>query len=85
MRVAFDRLDLAAVAVSCHAENEKSRRAIRKCVEAAGRREEGLLRNYRRYPDGVAASYRFTVTREEWAGNLGPESESDTPDTSGDD
>lgn len=71
MRVAFDRLDLEAVAVTCHAENEKSRRAIRKYVEAAGGREEGLLRNHIRYRDGVADSYRFTVTREEWARNLG--------------
>ena len=73
MGVAFDRLDLDAVAVTCHAENEKSRRAIRKYVEAAGGREEGLLRNHTRYRDGVADAYRFTVTEEEWAANLGPE------------
>jgi RimJ/RimL family protein N-acetyltransferase len=72
MGVAFDRLDLDAVAVTCHAENEKSRRAIRKYVEAAGGREEGLLRNHTRYRDGVADSYRFSVTREEWAATLGP-------------
>jgi RimJ/RimL family protein N-acetyltransferase len=78
MRVAFDRLDLEAVVVTCHAENEKSRRAIRKYVEAAGGREEGLLRNHTRYRDGVADSYRFTVTREEWAENLGPEVEADS-------
>lgn len=78
MRVAFDRLDLAAVAVTCHAENERSRNAIRKYVEAAGGREEGLLRHHTRYPDGVADSYRFTVTREEWASNLGHASGSGT-------
>ena len=72
MRVAFDRLDLDAVAVTCHAENEKSRRAIRKYVEAAGGHEEGLLRNHTRYRDGVADSYRFTVTREERAANQDP-------------
>jgi RimJ/RimL family protein N-acetyltransferase len=83
MRVAFDRLGLEAVAVTCHAENEKSRRAIRKYVETAGGREEGLLRNHTRYPDGVADSYRFTVTREEWAANLGSGDESGTPDTEG--
>jgi RimJ/RimL family protein N-acetyltransferase len=77
MRVAFDRLDLEAVVVTCHAENEKSRRAIRKYVEAAGGREEGLLRNHTRYRDGVADSYRFTVTREEWAENLGQAVEAD--------
>ncbi|MEF8841944.1 MAG: GNAT family protein [Haloarculaceae archaeon] len=71
MRVAFDRLDLDAVAVTCHAGNEKSRRAIRKYVEAAGGREDGVLRNHERYRDGVADSYRFTVTREEWMRNLG--------------
>lgn len=78
MRVAFDRLDLEAVAVTCHAENEKSRRAIRKYVEAAGGREEGLLRNHTRYRDGVADSYRFTVTREEWVEHLGPGAEADS-------
>jgi RimJ/RimL family protein N-acetyltransferase len=79
MRVAFDRLDLDAVAVTCHAENGKSRRAIRRYVEAAGGREEGLLRNHTRYRDGVADAYRFTVTREEWAadGDTGEESNTD--------
>jgi len=75
MRVAFDRLDLDAIAVTCHAENGNSRRAILKYVEAAGGREEGLLRNHTRYRDGVADSYRFTVTYEEWASNLGPRAE----------
>ena len=77
MRVAFDRLDLPAVAVTCHAENEKSRRAIREYVEAAGGREEGLLRSHVRYHDGVADSYRFTVTHEEWATTLGTANEGD--------
>lgn len=77
MRVAFDRLDLEAVAVTCHVENENSRRAIRKYVEAAGGREEGILRNHTRYRDGVADSYRFSVTREEWARNLGPRADAD--------
>jgi len=75
MRVAFDRLDLDAVAVTCHAENGNSRRAIRKYVEAAGGREEGRLRNHTRYRDGVADSYRFTVTHEEWAATLGPDAD----------
>jgi RimJ/RimL family protein N-acetyltransferase len=75
MRVAFDRLDLDAVAITCHAENEKSRSAVRKYVEAAGGREEGLLRNHVRYRDGVADSYRFSVTRAEWAASLGPGAE----------
>ena len=33
--------------------------------------------------DGVADSYRFTVTREEWAANLGSGDESGTLDTEG--
>lgn len=80
MRVAFDRLDLDAVAVTCHAENGKSRRAIGTYVEAAGGREEGLLRNHTRYRDGVADSYRFTVTREEWTANLGSGADADGDD-----
>lgn len=67
LEVAFDRLDLEAVVVTCHAGNETSRRAIRKYVEAAGGHEEGLLRNHARYGDEVVDVYRFSVLHEEWA------------------
>lgn len=67
MHVAFERLDLECVAVTCDAENENSYRAIGRYVDAAGGREEGLLRNHGVSPDGPVDSYRFTVTAEEWA------------------
>lgn len=66
MEVAFDRLDLEVVAVTCHSGNETSRRAIRKYVEVAGGHEEGLLRNHARYGDEVVDVYRFSVSHEEW-------------------
>jgi len=71
MEVAFDRLDLKLVAVTHHAGNEKSRRAIEKYVEAHGGQHEGLLRNYHADPDGPADAHRSTVTREQWAQNRG--------------
>ncbi|USZ67700.1 GNAT family N-acetyltransferase [Halorussus salilacus] len=66
LAVAFDRLDLEVVAVTHHAGNEKSRRAIEKYVEAHGGRHEGLLRNFHPGPDGPVDARRYTVTREEW-------------------
>lgn len=65
--LAFDRLDLDVVAVTCHVDNENSYRAISRYVERAGGREEGVLRNHVRYPDGPADVHRFSVTSEEWA------------------
>jgi RimJ/RimL family protein N-acetyltransferase len=67
MGVAFDRLDLDCVAVTCDVDNEQSRRAITKYVEAAGGRKEGFLRSFCPTPDGAVDAYRFTVTSEEWA------------------
>ncbi|WP_128476232.1 GNAT family N-acetyltransferase [Halorussus pelagicus] len=66
MEVAFDRLDLEVVAVSHHADNEKSRRAIERYVERFGGQCEGLLRNFETSPDGPVDAYRYTVTREQW-------------------
>jgi ribosomal-protein-alanine N-acetyltransferase len=65
IEIVFERLDLEAVAVTHHADNEKSRRAIEKYVEAHGGRCEGRLRNWVPYGDRVADEYRYTITREE--------------------
>lgn len=75
MAVAFDRLDLEAVEVYCHADNENSRRAIEKYVAAHGGEYVGPVRNYRRYPDGeVPDGHLFSVTREQYAGANGRQS-----------
>ncbi|MFC4447961.1 GNAT family N-acetyltransferase [Halorussus aquaticus] len=66
MRVAFERLDLEVVAVTHHADNDKSRRAIEKYVAAHGGQHEGLLRNAGLAPDGPVGVHRYTVTREQW-------------------
>ena len=66
MEVAFSRLDLEVVAVTHHADNDKSRRAIEKYVEAHGGRCEGRLRNWVPYGDKVADEYRYTITQEEY-------------------
>ncbi|HET7324673.1 MAG TPA: GNAT family N-acetyltransferase [Halococcus sp.] len=66
MELAFERLDLEVVAVTHHVDNQKSRRAIEKYIDAHGGRCEGLLRNWLPYGDGVSDEYRYTVAREEY-------------------
>lgn len=66
MELAFCRLDLEVVAVTHHADNDNSRRAIEKYVEAHGGRCEGLLRNWIPYGEEVADEYRYTISREEY-------------------
>ena len=66
MELAFERLDLDCVAVTHHADNENSRRAIERYVEAHGGRCEGRLRNWVPYGDEVADEYRYTVTQAEY-------------------
>ncbi|EMA46511.1 GNAT family N-acetyltransferase [Halococcus saccharolyticus] len=66
MELAFERLDLEVVAVTHHADNEKSKRAIEKYVEAHGGQCEGYLRNWAPYGDEVADEYRYTVTQAEY-------------------
>jgi ribosomal-protein-alanine N-acetyltransferase len=71
MEVAFERLDLEVVAVTHHAENDKSRRAIEKYVELHGGRCEGRLRNWVPYGEEVADEYRYTITHEEYRAATG--------------
>ena len=67
LELAFDRLDLAVVAVTHDARNEQSRRAIEKYVERFGGRREGRLRNGGVRQDGTPYDLvRYSVTREEW-------------------
>ncbi|WP_436931900.1 GNAT family N-acetyltransferase [Halosimplex halobium] len=67
MGVAFDRLDLDAVVVCVHEDNEKSRKAVSRYVEAHGGHREGLLRRFEVNQDGsVADVHRFTVTAAEY-------------------
>ena len=66
--LAFDRLELEAVAVEHHPDNENSERAIERYVERFGGRREGRLRNAAATQAGdVYDTVRYTVTREEWA------------------
>jgi RimJ/RimL family protein N-acetyltransferase len=72
--LAFERLDLEVVGVTCHEDNEKSRRAIEKYVEAHGGTYEGLIRNELvRDGDGPADVHRYSVTREEYGAATGGE------------
>jgi len=67
IEMAFERLDLQAVVVTVHEDNEKSMTAVSRYVEAHGGRREGLLRNYHADQDGTPVDvYRYTVTRAEY-------------------
>jgi RimJ/RimL family protein N-acetyltransferase len=67
VRVAFEELDLALVAVSHHRDNDNSRRAVERYVDRLGGRREGLLRNHMTFADGsVHDEVRYTISREEW-------------------
>lgn len=67
--LAFERLDLDAVAVECAVDNDRSRRAVERYVEAHGGRFEGRLRNRLPVGDEVRDARRYSVSREEWAAN----------------
>jgi ribosomal-protein-alanine N-acetyltransferase len=71
MEVAFERLDLEVVAVTHHADNDRSRRAIEKYVDAHDGRCEGRLRNWVPYGEEVADEYRYTITHEEYRAATG--------------
>lgn len=75
--VAFDHLDLETVAVTHHAGNEKSRRAIERYVEALGGRHEGLLRGFEvadHDAGGAVDAHRYTITAEEFDANRSEQS-----------
>ncbi|MFP9190183.1 GNAT family N-acetyltransferase [Natrialbaceae archaeon A-CW1-1] len=73
LEVAFDRLDLEAVAVSCLPDNERSRRAIDRYVDRAGGQYEGHLRNVRTLEDEPVDLHRYTIAREEFEASRGEE------------
>jgi len=64
--VAFDRLDLAVVAIGYEQGNERSERAVEKFVDRVGGQYEGTLRNWTPLGEEVADHHRYSVTREEF-------------------
>jgi RimJ/RimL family protein N-acetyltransferase len=72
LALAFDRLNVAYVEAVHMDDNENSRSALKKYVEAYGGRDEGLLRGYQAVgPDSEGARdvYRCTIAREEFEAN----------------
>lgn len=68
LELAFDRLDLAVVAVEHDPRNEQSARAIEKYVDRFGGRREGRLRHGGVTQDGEPYdTVRYTISQEEWA------------------
>lgn len=69
MHITFEILDLDAHIVTHFEENEKSRRAISKYIEAFGGRHEGLLRHFLPVDlekRGSTAGRRYSVTKSEY-------------------
>ena len=66
VEVAFDRLDLAAVAVKYIDGNEASKRAIERYVDRFGGRYEGCLRNFLAVEDEVFDCHRYSISRAEY-------------------
>lgn len=64
--LAFDRLDLAVVAIGYEAGNERSKRAVETFVDAVGGQYDGCLRNWTPLGDDVADHHRYTVTETEY-------------------
>lgn len=64
--LAFDVLDIEVVAVAHDPENENSRRAIRKYVDALGGREDGRLRNDVVVDGDPRDTVNYSITAEEW-------------------
>ena len=69
LELAFDQLDLEAVAVTHDPENNKSRRAIEAYIERFGGHREGRLRNNIAIDGDPHDSIRYSVTHQEWKQN----------------
>lgn len=67
IELAFDRLELALVAIPVEDGNEKSRRAVEKYIDPYGGQYDGVVRNATTRPDGrVIDHHRYTITREQY-------------------
>jgi ribosomal-protein-alanine N-acetyltransferase len=66
LELAFEHLDLGVVAVTHHADNDQSERAIEKYVDRHGGRREGLLRHHGAGPDGPVDEVRYTISQAEY-------------------
>jgi RimJ/RimL family protein N-acetyltransferase len=69
MELAFEDLGLDIVYVTHGPDNEKSRRAIERYVDAHGGRREGLVRNGHVVNGEPRDDVRYSISREEWAAN----------------
>lgn len=67
VELAFDRLDLEVVTVACAVENENSRRAIERYVDACGGRYDGRFRNAHVIDDEPVDLDRFSITSDQYA------------------
>jgi RimJ/RimL family protein N-acetyltransferase len=68
LELAFERLDLAYVAVTHATENEKSQRAVERYVDRFGGQREGTIRNGCVTQNGEPYdSVRYSISNQEWA------------------
>lgn len=68
--VAFERLELEIVTVTCETDNENSKTAIEKYVNAYGGQRDGVLRHYAVDSDGEPLDYHnYSILREQYRAN----------------
>lgn len=69
--VTFNRLDLEIAKITCEIDNEKSRKAIEKYVEAYGGQYDGVLRHYAVDTDGNPIDYHnYSILREQYLASV---------------
>lgn len=67
LELAFERLDLACVAIGVSSDNDRSQAMVSGYVEAFGGRREGVCRNYEHFDsEGGVDVVRYTVLQEEY-------------------
>lgn len=66
MELAFKQLDLELIGAAHHDGNERSKRAIKKYIEAHGGQYDGILRNWIPKDDEVRDLHRYTVSHEQY-------------------
>lgn len=67
IELAFERLDLALVAVPVQDGNDTSRRVVEKYIDSHGGQYDGIIRNATVRPDGnIIDHHRYTVSKEQY-------------------
>lgn len=70
LAVAFERLELEIVTVTCETGNENSKKAIEKYIDTYGGQRDGILRHYAVDSDGEPLDYHnYSILKEQYRAN----------------